>query len=193
MSAAREMKAGQAAFALCELEWVRTRLLLLLSCGELSEFAVATATGVGEASPELVERVRAALEEIETLSMTVMHRVASLPATGVVATSDEVAAAAAEALEEGIVDAERALHAAQWIDAPTGLEALARSLTMSDSHRFWDVRVERFVAAFRGADRQLARAVARDADLLDATFSELTTRQLTRLVAALTRARGERG
>jgi hypothetical protein len=38
MSMARKMEAGEAAFLLCELEWIRARLLVLLSCGELAEF-----------------------------------------------------------------------------------------------------------------------------------------------------------
>ena len=192
MSTARQMGPGEAGFALCELEWVRARLLILLSCGELAEFAIAAADGVAEARPELVRRLREAMDEIETLALSVVHRVASLPAEGVVTSRDEVAAAASSALEDGIVDAERALHAAQWIEAAAGLDALARSLTTSDSYRFWEVSVERFVAAFRGADRQLARAVARDADVVDTLFSDLTNRQLARLVAALYRARGER-
>jgi len=186
------MEAGEAGFVLCELEWVRARLLILLSCGELAEFAVAAADGVAEVGPGLVRRLRETTDEIETLLMSVVHRVHSLPAAGVVATRDEVAAAAAGALEEGIIDAERALNAAQWIEAGAGLEALGRSLTTSDSYRFWEVPVERFVSAFRGADRQLARAVARDADVVDNRFSELSNRQLARLVAALYRARGGR-
>jgi hypothetical protein len=193
MSAASEMSAGEAAFALCELEWMRTRLLVGLSCVELARFAAAvTAGGVANARPELVRHVRDATDEVEELLTSIVDRVGALPPTGVLATSDELAAAAREALEVGIVDSERALHAAQWIDAGAGLEALARALTMSDSYRFWDVRVERFVAAFRGADRQLARAVARDADVVDRLFSELSDRQLARLVAALRRVRGER-
>jgi len=192
MSTTSEMGAGQAAFALCELEWMRTRVLVQLSCVELSEFADAMAGGVGEAGPDLVERVQVAMDEVEALVMSFVHRVAGLPSQGVLATSDEVAAAARAALEEGIVDSERALHAAQWIDVEMGLDALARSLTMSDSYRFWDVRVEQFVASFRGADRQLARAVARDADVVDRMFSELSSRRLAQLVAALYRARGGR-
>jgi len=186
------MEAGEAGFVLCELEWVRARLLILLSCGELAEFSLAASDGVAEVGPELVRRLREATDDIETLLMSVVHRVHSLPADGVVASREGVAAAAASALEQGIIDTERALHAAQWVDAGTGLEALARSLTTSDSYRFWDVPVERFVGAFRGADRQLARAVARDADVIDTQFSALTSRQLARLVAALYRARGER-
>lgn len=192
MSTASERDAGQAAFALCELEWMRTRLLVQMSCVELSEFADAMASGVAEAGPELVERVRLAVDDVEALVMSFVDRVGTLPSKGVLATSDEVAAAARSALEEGIVDSERALHAAQWIDAEAGLDALARSLTMSDSYRFWEVRVELFVAAFRGADRQLARAVVRDAEVVDVMFSELSGRRLARLVAALYRARGER-
>lgn len=192
MPTAREMEAGEAGFALCELEWVRARLLILLSCGKLAEFAVAAADGVAEVGPGLVRRLREATDEVETLLMSVVHRVHSLPADGVVTSRDEVAAAAANALEEGIVDAERALNAAQWVEAGAGLEALARSLTMSDSYRFWEISIERFVGTFRGADRQLARAVARDAELVDTKFSELTDRELARLVAALYRARGER-
>jgi hypothetical protein len=192
MSTAREMEAGEAGFVLCELEWMRTRLLLLLTCGELAEFVVAAADGVAEAPTELVQRLRATMEEIETLVMSFVDRVAALPSRGVLATNDEVAAAARMALESGIVDVERALHAAQWIDASAGLAALARSLTTSDSYRFWEVPVERFVGAFHGADRQLARAVVRDADLAGTHFSELTGQQLARLVAALYRARGER-
>lgn len=186
------MEAGEAGFVLCELEWVRTRLLILLSCSDLAEFSVAAEDVVAEAGPELVRRLRETTDEVETLLMSVVHRVHSLPAAGVAANRDAVAAAAASALEAGIIDAERALHAAQWIEAGAGLEALARSLTTSDSYRFWDVPVERFVGAFRAADRQLARAVARDAGVIDTRFSELTNRQVARLVAALYRARGER-
>lgn len=192
MSLAREMEAGEAGFVLCELEWVRARLLILLSCGELAEFAVAAADGVAEVGPALVRRLREATDELETLLMSVLHRVHSLPAAGVTTSRDEIAAAAASALEEGIIDAERALNAAQWIEAGAGLETLARSLTTSDSYRFWEVPVERFVASFRGANRQLARVVARDAGVVDTQFSDLTNRQLARLVAALYRARGER-
>lgn len=163
------MEAGEAGFVLCELEWMRTRLLLLLTCGELSEFALAASDGVAEASAGLVQGLRAAMDEIETLVMSFVHRVAALPSTGVLATSDEVAAAVRAALESGIIDSERPLHAAEWIQAGAGLEALARSLTTSDSYRFWEVPIERFVGVFRGADQQLAR-----------------------LVAALYRARGER-
>ncbi len=192
MSIASEMEAGPAAFALCELEWMRTRLLVQLSCVELSAFADAMADGAAEAGPELVARVRVAMDELELLVMSFVHRVADLPSKGVLATSDDVAAAARSALEYGILDSERALHAAQWIDVGVGLDALARSLTTSDSYRFWEVRVERFVAAFRGADRQIARAVAVDAGVVDTMFSELTNKQLARLVAALRRAHGER-
>jgi hypothetical protein len=192
MSTAREMEAGEAGFVLCELEWVRARLLILLSCGELAEFAVAAADGVAEVEPGLVRRLREATDEVETLLMSVVHRVHSLPTDGVMTSRDEIAAAAATALEEGIIDVDRARHAVQWIEVGAGLEALARSLTTSDSYRFWEVPVERFVASFRGANRQLARAVVRDADVVDTRFSELTNRQLARLVAALYRARGER-
>jgi hypothetical protein len=193
MSTAHEMDAGEAAFALCELEWMRTRVLVQLSCVELSAFADEMSDGVAEASPVLVERVRAAVEEVEALVMSFGQRLASLPARGVLATGDEVAAAAAAALEEGIVDGERALHAAQWIDVGAGLEALARSLSASDAYRFWGIRVERFIAAFRGANRQLARSIANDAEVVDLQFAELSDRQLVRLVAALQRAGGRRG
>jgi hypothetical protein len=186
------MEAGEAAFVLCELEWLRTRLLIELSCLELSEFATAAADGVAEARPEMVQRLGAVMDEIETLVMSFVDRVSGLPSKGVVATSADIAGAARAALEEGIFDSDRALHAAQWIEARAGLEALARSLTMSDSYRFWDIRVEQLVGSFRGADRQLARAVARDADVVDAMFSELSSRRLARLVAALHRARGGR-
>lgn len=193
MSAASEMDAGQAAFALCELEWMRSRLVVQLSCGELTGFREAVAEGVGEASADLVGRVRVAMDDAEALMMSLLARVAGLPSTGVRATHDDVAVAARAFLEEGVIDAERALHAAQWVDVRVGLGALARALTLSDCYSFWDVRVEHFVAAFRGADRQLARSVARDADVVDLLFSELTTKQLERLVAALERAHGEQG
>lgn len=193
MSTAHEMGAGEAAFVLCELEWMRTRVLVQLSCVELSAFADQMSTGVADAGPELVERVRLAVDEVETMVMSFVHRVASLPSKGVLATSDDVAAAAIAALEEGIIDSERALHAAQWIDVRDGLGALARSLTMSDAHRFWEVRVERFVSAFRGANRQLARSIANEADVVDLLLSELSDRQVARLVAALRRTGGARG
>jgi hypothetical protein len=192
MSTAHEMGAGEAAFALCELEWMRTRALVQLSCVELSAFADQMSGGVAEAGPELVERVRAAVDEVEALVMSFGQRLASLPARGVLATSDDVATAAATALEEGIIDAERALHAARWVEVGAGLGALARSLASSDAYRFWNVRVEQFVAAFQGADRQLARAIANEADVVDLCFSDLTDRQLARLAAALCQAHGER-
>jgi len=66
MSTAREMEAGEAGFVLCELEWVRTRLLVLLSCGEPAEFAVVAADGVADVGPGLVRRLREATDEIET-------------------------------------------------------------------------------------------------------------------------------
>jgi hypothetical protein len=67
MSTASEMDAGQAAFALCELEWVRTRLLVELSCVDLTAFTRAVVDGVGEASPGLVGRVRVAMDDVEGL------------------------------------------------------------------------------------------------------------------------------
>lgn len=190
MSTASEMDAGQAAFALCELEWARTRLLVELSCVELTEFTDAVVDGVGEAGPGLVGRVRVAMDDVEGLVMSLLQRVAGLPSSGVLATSDEVAAAARAALEDGIVDAERALHAAQWIEVHAGLGALAWSMTTSDCYSFWEVRVERFVATFRGANRRLARAVVQDADVVDVLFSDLTGKQAQRLVAVLRRAAG---
>jgi hypothetical protein len=189
MSMPKEMAAGEAGFVLCELEWMRTQLILLLSCAQLSRFAVAVGDGAAEAKPELLQKLRPTMDELETLVLSFAHRAAALPSRGVVTTRDEVAAAARTAFEGGIIDSGRALHAAQWIEVDAGLQALARSLTTSDAYRFWELPVERFVAAFRGADRQLARAVVRDADLADTRFSELTGRQLARLVAALYRAR----
>jgi hypothetical protein len=91
---------------LCELEWMRTRVLVQLSCVELSTGRMSD--GVAEASPVLVERVRDAVAEVEALVMSFGQRLASLPARGVLATGDEVAAAAAAALEEGIVAARAA-------------------------------------------------------------------------------------
>jgi hypothetical protein len=193
MSTAREMDAGEAAFALCELEWMRTCVLVQLSCLDLSAFADEMSGGTAEAGPELVERVRSAVDEVEGLLMSFGHRLASLPSRGVLATSDDVAAAAAAALEEGIVDPERALHAAQWIEVRVGLGVLARSLTLSDAYRFWEVGVERFVAAFQNADRQLARSITNEARVVDLAFSDLSDRQVARLVAVLRWARGEQG
>jgi hypothetical protein len=69
------MGAGEAGFVLCELEWVRVRLLLLLSCGELAEFSVAAADGVAEVGPGLVRRLREVTDDIETLLMSVVQRV----------------------------------------------------------------------------------------------------------------------
>jgi hypothetical protein len=63
---------------------------------------------------------------------------------------------------------------------------------MSDAYCFWDVRVERFVDAFRGADRQLARAVARAADVVDTMFSDLTIRTTDRRPAQRARRVGAR-
>ncbi|HMI90053.1 MAG TPA: hypothetical protein VK509_01765, partial [Polyangiales bacterium] len=138
---------------------------------------------------DLVERVRSAVEEVEGLVLSFGHRLALLPAVPVVATRDDVGTAAAAALGEGIAEEERALHAAQWIEVHAGLRALATALTSSDTYRFWEVRVERFVATFEGADRQLARSIAQQAGVADLSFAELTDGQVARLAAVLRWAR----
>jgi len=76
---------------LCELEWMRTRHLLQLRCVELSAFA---ADATAEAGPELAAWARVTMDDVEPLVMSFVHRVADLPSRGVLATSDDVAAAA---------------------------------------------------------------------------------------------------
>ena len=188
MSRTREIGAGEAAFALCELEWMRTRLLVQLSCVELSAFAEQMASGAAEARPDLVGRVRDALDEVETLGEQFAARVGSLPSEGVVATREDVAVAAAATIEEGLIDAERMLHAAQWVDVRRGLAALAESLATSDAYHFWDITIERFVTAFQSADRQLARRIANEANVANLRFSELDDHQLARLAGVLSKA-----
>jgi hypothetical protein len=176
---------GAAAFALCELEWMRKRVLSALACTQLGDFADAVGAGVGEAGTALVQRVRSTVEDVEELVISLGHRVAALPVRSVSATPDEVGVAAAAALEDGIADAERALHAARWIEVGLGLRALAGMLEGGDAFRFWDVSVARFVAAFRGSDRQLALAVASEAGVREVSFADLEDGQAARLAAVL--------
>ena len=180
---------GAAAFALCELEWMRERVLARLACADLGDFVDEVGHGVGEAGSGLVERVRSTVEDVEELVISLGHRVAAIPVRSVSATADEVGAAAAAALEDGIADSERALHAAGWIEAGAGLRVLAAVLEGGEAFRFWEISVVRLVAAFRGADRALADSIAGAAGVGELSFSELADAQAASLAAVL-RARG---
>src|SRR5262249_9759013 len=133
-------------FLLCELEWMRRRLLSRLACEELTAFTDELGEGGGgDVNEDLVERIRSAVEEVEELVISVGHQLAALPAGSVRATAEEVEAAATAALEDGIADAERAMHAARWIGVEAGARALWMLLSYGDAFRFWQVQVPRFI------------------------------------------------
>jgi hypothetical protein len=134
MAKTDEAAPGAHAFLLCELEWMRRRLLSRLACEELTAFTDELGDGDGgDLGEDLVERVRLAVEEVEELVISVGHRLAALPAGSVRATAEEVEAAAAAALEDGIADAERAMHAARWIGVEAGARALWMLLSYGDA------------------------------------------------------------
>ncbi len=139
----------------------------------------------------VIQEMRRAVDEVGELVDSIEHSFAALPDdVDVQADADAVARAAASALEDGIADPERALHAARWIGLLDGLRALVRMLHSTDAYRLWDVPIARFLAAFRGADVRMARAVAAEASLADARFADLTAPDVRRLVVVLERNSG---
>jgi hypothetical protein len=174
---------GDVAFRLCELEWMRQRLLATLDCDSLTTFVRELRDGFGEVDAAAVNRVANAVEQVEDVVGSAVA--IPLPESGVGAAATEVEDAAVRALEKGIADLDRALHAASWIDVHVGLGALATVLTHDDVFRFWEIDVERFVVSFRGADAGLAQAVAQEARVEGVLFSALNGEQVRRLAAVL--------
>jgi len=191
MAKTDEVAPGAHAFLLCELEWMRRRLLSRLACEELTAFTDELGEGgAGDVDEDLVERARTAVEEIEELVISVGHQLAALPAGSVRATPEEVEVAAAAALEDGIADAERAMHAARWIGVEAGARALWMLLSYGDAFRFWQVQVPRFLASFRDADLKLARSIAAEAEVGELLFSDLSAREAAQLEVVLRRRFG---
>jgi hypothetical protein len=174
---------GDAAFRLCELEWMRQRLIGAVGCESLATFVRELRDGFGEVEAAAVEQAASVVEQVEDVVGSAVA--IPLPDTGVGAAAKEVEDAAVGALENGIADLDRALHAASWIDVRVGLHALATVLAEDDVFRFWETSVERFVASFRGAGAGLARAVGQQAGVEGTPFSALTPGQVQRLAAVL--------
>lgn len=175
----------QAAFLLCELDWARRSLISRLAYEPLASFAEHARTGVAQLDAASVDAIRACVEDLEELVMSVASTIATLAPADVRADARLMSAAAGRALADGIADTERAMHAASWIDAEQGPAALVVALRETDAHRFWKVGVVRFLEAFRGIDHERAFVLAARADLQDGIFAELADEQAARLAQVL--------
>lgn len=175
---------GAVAFQLCELEWMRQRLLAALGCETLPAFVQDLRDGLGAIDAGATARVVEAVDQAEDVIGAAVV-IASLPDGQVAATRKEVEQAAARALEDGIADSARALHAASWVDVQLGLRTLATVLASDDTFRFWEIGADELIASFRGADAAFAEALAREAGVSGTTFAEMTNEQIIRLVAVL--------
>lgn len=179
---------GAVAFALCEVEWLRTRLLSRLADERLSAFVDDLQEGVGRIDAGVIQEIRRAVDDVSELVDSIKHSFASLPAdVDVESDADAIARAAAAALEHGIADCERALHAARWVGPRESLPTLRRMLAATDAYTLWEMPVARFLAAFQGVETETARAIAAEANLADAEFADLTAADVQRLAAVLER------
>jgi hypothetical protein len=99
----------------------------------------------------------------------------------------DVAAAAAEELAHGIIDARRARLAVRLLDRDTGWRALAQALAQGDSHTAWeDTTIADLLGGFRGVDASEVRALAADAGLsADAEIAGCEPAEVLRLAACL--------
>lgn len=179
---------GQVAFVLCELDWMRERLMSRLSCDPLAAFARTARTGTGHFSEQDLRNVVAAVDEAEELLISVGFGLSGLPLRPVEASADDIAEAAARALENGLADGERALHAAGWIGLSRGLRALALSLRENDAHVFWQITPSQLVSAFRAIDAPAAGSIVPDPRVARAPFSKLSPSNAIELADELERA-----
>jgi hypothetical protein len=113
----------------------------------------------------------------------------ALPAGQVAVAYPEVAAAAAEELAQGIIDAERARLAARLLDRDRGWRALARGLAQGDSHTVWeDTTVADLLGGFRGVSADEVRELAAAAGLTgDADIAACAPEEVARLAVSLER------
>lgn len=111
----------------------------------------------------------------------------TLPADYVEVSYPDVAAAAAQELAQGIIDAGRARLAARLLDRDAGWRALAEGLEQGDSHTAWeDTTIADLLGGFRGVDDGDARALAADAGLTaDAEIARCEPDEVVRLAASL--------
>jgi len=183
---------GSIAFVLCELEWLRERWVAKLGDGPLSTFVAAVRAGHAELDASETHAIRGVVEDVMELLESIDHGFVALPADVDVRTdAAAVAAAASSALEDGIANADRALHAARWIDVVEGLRTAARMLRTTDAYRLWDIPIVRFLGAFKGADVTMARALAVEANVAGLRFTRLSGDRGRRLATVLERTIGD--
>jgi hypothetical protein len=184
--------AGSLAFLLCELEWMRERLVLKLGDGPLSVFVEAVRDGRGGIDADDTQAIRVTADDAVQLLLAIDHGFRALPADiDVRVDTSTVAAAASSALEDGIANADRALHAARWIDVVEGLRTAARMLRNTDAYCLWDISVVRFLAAFNGADVTMAWALASEAEVAHLRCTRLSRARARGLAKVLERTLGE--
>lgn len=184
---------GSIAFVLCELDWLRERWSAKLADGRLSTFVDDVRAGHAELDAGETHEIRAVVDDVMELLASIEHGFGALPADVDIRTDARaVAAAASAALESGIAHADRALHAARWIEVLEGLRTAARMLRTTDAYRLWDIPVVRFLAAFKGADVTMARALAEEANVVNFKFTKLSRERARRLATVLERTIGER-
>lgn len=179
---------GNGAFVLCELEWMRERLVARLTRDELALFVEELGSGPAAFDADALRRVVADVEELEEQLVSMAFRLTRVPIRDVQARPEDVAEAAAVALADGIADVDRALHAASWIAPAPGMRALARSLRENDAPLFWNISPAEFIAAFSGMAPQLARDLCREAGVDGVVFSELEDGLVAGLADALDRS-----
>jgi hypothetical protein len=189
-------EAGQAGWTLVQLsEMVRRVEELLLDGITLAGphlHAGMPPDAVLELTATDVRRVVAALAEGMEIAERLELLAAHLPDGPVDAEYEAVRDAAAADLARGIVDPRRALLAARLLDVEHGWPALATALSSGDATDTWQsLTVEELLTRFRGADRDVARALVADAGLApDARFASAPPERLAALADRLRRHAG---
>ncbi len=162
--------AGRAGWTLVQLsELVRRAEELLLDgvtlLGPHAHAAMAPDATIELGTVEL-RRVVAALAEGGEIAEQLELLAAGLPGDAIVAGYEDVRAAAAADLADGILDPRRLMLAARLLDTGCGWNALAGSLTEGDVVSAWDgLTVETLLGRFRGADAALVAGVAAEAGI----------------------------
>lgn len=133
------------------------------------------------------EELRTILFEHGDVSERLRALTESLPATGVVATYDDVRAGAATALADGPLDPAAVTMAAAALDVRTGWTALSDALVSTDVRTAWSgLRVRVVLGSFRRADPRLVGQLLHEVGVEpDALWSDLTPDATQRIAAGL--------
>lgn len=137
-----------------------------------------------------VERLQREVAEIAQLAEQADALVEAIPAEPVQIAYEDLRVGAERVLRQSMtVDPAAVLLAAQVLDRPTGLHALAEGLRATDACSSWEgTTVGGLLTAFRGVSLQLARRIATAAALAPGTeIAECRPEQIAQLADQLDR------